>query len=73
MYKSKNKYSESLVKCPGCKDMLNTRVSRSFLFRVLTLGLPVKIYFCPKCVTNRYYLAPKLQHQHHGHSGVTTA
>jgi len=72
MYRSK-KYSESLVQCPKCKDMLNTRISRSFTFRLLTLGLPIKIYFCPKCVTNRYYLVPRVHHQHRGHNEVTTA
>ncbi|MGZ3751802.1 MAG: hypothetical protein ACXVB0_07830 [Mucilaginibacter sp.] len=51
-----NKNTRHTAKCHACHEILDTRVKRNFLLRTLFFWLPIKVYFCPKCVAKRYII-----------------
>ena len=54
----KKNYSNTTV-CWRCHQILDTRINRGFILKILSYWLPVKVYFCQKCLTKRYVLSPK--------------
>lgn len=51
-----NKNHQHTAKCWRCQEIMNTRVKRNFLLRTLLFWLPVKVFFCAKCVSKRYVI-----------------
>ncbi|MBV8389292.1 MAG: hypothetical protein JO080_05785 [Mucilaginibacter sp.] len=54
----KKNYNNTSV-CRRCHQPLDTRISRGFILKTLFFWLPVKVYFCQKCLAKRYILNPK--------------
>lgn len=42
--------------CVRCKKKLHARVKRNVFIKTFLFFLPIKIYFCSKCLTNRYFI-----------------
>jgi hypothetical protein len=40
--------------CRKCNTNFHYQVPRSTLFKILFGFLPIRIYWCPKCMVNRY-------------------
>lgn len=41
-------------KCKRCSTTFHYQVPRPFLLKQLCPFIPLRVYWCPKCVTNRY-------------------
>lgn len=54
----KKHYSNTST-CWRCHQALDTRISRSLILKILLFWLPMKVYFCQKCLTKRYILSFK--------------
>lgn len=65
MENSTSYYTQHLVTCPKCKDVLNTRVKRNLLLKLFFFWLPIRVYFCQKCVAKRYFWGHVHHHGHH--------
>ncbi len=42
--------------CRKCGTQFHYQVPRGFVLKYVLGFLPLRIYFCPKCVTNRYVM-----------------
>jgi len=45
--------------CRKCGTQFHYQVPRGFVLKNLLGFIPVRVFFCPKCVTNRYVLVSK--------------
>ncbi len=48
--------SKPLLKCHKCGTVFHFQVPRGFVLRNVLFFLPIKIYFCAKCMEKRYLL-----------------
>ncbi len=46
-------------KCRKCQSAFHYSIPRSTLFKTFFGFLPIKIYWCPKCVAKRYVWVKK--------------
>ena len=44
------------LKCYKCAGPYHYRIKRSWFLKYIFFFLPIKIYFCGRCVKNRYIL-----------------
>ena len=63
-----NRHDNNSTRCRVCEEIMNTRVKRNPLIRTLLFWLPIKVYFCQKCVSKRYVFERR-----HSYSKVKTA
>ena len=54
----KKNYDNTTI-CWRCHQALDTRIARSFILKTLFFWLPIKAYFCQKCLTKRYVMSFK--------------
>ena len=43
-------------KCWRCQKTLDIRVKRPLMIKLLFFWLPLKAYYCPNCITKRYFI-----------------
>jgi hypothetical protein len=57
-----------VLRCSKCDQILRTRVKRNFLIKTLLFWLPLKVFFCSKCLKRRYTLQWRTPYRRVSHS-----
>ncbi|HZY36345.1 MAG TPA: hypothetical protein VFE53_06830 [Mucilaginibacter sp.] len=56
MYNAADAFDKPVLRCHKCSSTFHYRIPRGWFLKYVLFFLPIKVYFCGRCVKFRYIL-----------------